>query len=50
MRVDQVDDAIGIISGSAAEADRQPLKNVAGVTAVEPDAPFHLPPPDAPVQ
>ncbi|WP_239308586.1 MULTISPECIES: hypothetical protein [unclassified Frankia] len=50
MHVDQIHEAIGIISGSVPDADWRSLEAVAGVRAVEPDTSFHLPPPDAPIQ
>ncbi|MGV9863675.1 hypothetical protein [Rhodococcus koreensis] len=47
MRVDQVHDTIGIISGAVGEDDRADLESVAGVQSVETENAVQIPPPDA---
>ena len=47
MRVDQVHDTIGIISGAVEEDDRADLESVAGVQSVETENIVQIPPPDA---
>ena len=44
MTVDQILSTTGIITGSADAAAMAALGGVADVTAVEPDADFHIPP------
>lgn len=50
MKVDQVLDALGIITGSVAEGGPDSLMTVEGVASVQQDVEFQLPPPDAPIQ
>jgi hypothetical protein len=50
MRVDQVLDRLGVISGSIPEDHQQSLQAVDGVKSVEASHHFQTPPPDAPVQ
>jgi hypothetical protein len=50
MRVDQVLDLLGVITGEVEETRCRELAAVAGVTSVDPSQPVQLPPPDSPVQ
>lgn len=50
MDVDQVLGSVGIITGSVAAEHRAALSGLSGVTAVESDQTFQIPPPDAEVQ
>lgn len=51
LRVEQVMDAIGAVTGRVPEAELDALRAVPGVSAVEAAGrDFQLPPPDAPVQ
>jgi hypothetical protein len=50
MHVDQVLEAIGIITGSVADHQFSTLESVEGVGSIEEQQQFHLPPPDADVQ
>jgi len=50
LAVDQVLDAIGVVTGSVAHDKRAALKGLDGVLAVEDDNTFQLPPPDSEVQ
>jgi hypothetical protein len=50
MTVDAVLGAVGIITGSVPDASIASLHAVPGVAAVEPQATFRIPPPDAEVQ
>lgn len=50
MEVEQVLDAVGIITGSVPEGLEESLAAVDGVASVNPESPFELPPPDADVQ
>ena len=49
MKVDEVLEAIGVISGSVAGPVTE-LRSIPGVAAVEEQPHFQLPPPDAPVK
>lgn len=46
--VDQVLEDIGVITGTADDADR--LRSIPGVADVSPDHEVHIAPPDAPIQ
>jgi len=50
MTVTDVHPEIGIVSGSVAPANRDSLKAVEGVAAVEADQSFEIAPPDSDVQ
>ncbi|MDQ4105125.1 MAG: ketohydroxyglutarate aldolase [Actinomycetota bacterium] len=50
MNVDQVLDAVGIITGSVPSERRDALERLPGVAAVEGEHSFQIPPPDAEVQ
>jgi len=50
MHVEQVLGEVGIITGSAPSEARAALEGLAGVSAVESDNSFQLPPPDSEVQ
>jgi hypothetical protein len=50
MEVAQVLDGIGVITGSAPDDVRHGLAGVEGVTSVDEQLTYQLPPPDAPVQ
>lgn len=50
MRVDQVLHPVGVITGSVPSAQRAMVEAVPGVAAVEDEARFQVPPPDAEVQ
>ncbi len=50
LSVDQVLDAIGIVTGSLADENRAAVAGIDGVLAVEDDHTFQLPPPDSEVQ
>jgi hypothetical protein len=50
LRVDSVLDAVGMITGTAADADLDALESVPGVVEVERDQVVQLPPPDAEIQ
>ncbi|TYP90287.1 ketohydroxyglutarate aldolase [Blastococcus xanthinilyticus] len=50
MQVDQVLDALGIITGSAPDGALGALTTVAGVASVDEQLVHRLPPPGAPVQ
>lgn len=50
LTVDQVLGAVGIITGSAPADKRRSVERVAGVSAVEDENTFQLPPPDAEIQ
>ena len=50
MRVEQVLDGLGIITGSAPSGALGALTGVAGVVSVDEQLTHRLPPPDAPVQ
>ncbi|MDT2007277.1 hypothetical protein FXW78_27180 [Rhodococcus opacus] len=47
MRVNQIHDAIGIISGAVGDEDRTVLESVPGVQSVETENTIRIPPPDA---
>jgi hypothetical protein len=48
--VDDVLDAVGVITGRVAADDLDALESVPGVVQVERDRAFQLPPPDAEIQ
>ena len=48
LTVDQVLDAIGVVTGSADEAAAAAMRAVPGVADVSPDQPVDVGPPDAP--
>jgi hypothetical protein len=50
MQVEQVLDAIGMVTGTIEEDAEQSVRTVAGVQSVDRALGFQLPPPDAPVQ
>jgi hypothetical protein len=50
MEVDQLLGALGVITGSADESRLAAIEALPGVAAVEAQASFQLPPPDADVQ
>lgn len=50
MRVDQVLHSMAVITGSVPSAQRAMIETVPGVAAVEDEATFQLPPPDAEIQ
>jgi hypothetical protein len=50
MRVDQVLDAMGIITGSVPAKRRAALERLPGVASVEAEQTFQIPPPDADIQ
>ena len=50
MDVEQVMDALGIISGVMPEGARDSLMGVEGVLSIEENRRFQLPPPDSPIQ
>ncbi|MHA7155571.1 hypothetical protein [Arthrobacter sp. TMN-50] len=50
LEVDRVLDNVGIISGSASEDCRPDLEAVEGVSSVDGEARYLLPPPDSDVQ
>jgi hypothetical protein len=50
MTVTDVHREIGIVSGTVAPADRDSLRGVSGVAAVEADQSFEIAPPDSDVQ
>lgn len=50
LSVDQVLDAIGVVTGSADSDVIPSLSAVPGVSHVEPERTVQLPPPDSPVQ
>ena len=50
MDVEQVLDALGMITGSVSEESRAALSDVAGVVSVSAELGIQLPPPDSPIQ
>jgi hypothetical protein len=50
MDVDQVLDAVGIITGSVPEGGEELLAAVEGVASIDRQSSFELPPPDADLQ
>ena len=50
LRVEQVLDELGIITGSVAQGRHAALEAVDGVAAVVQEQQYRLPPPDSPVQ
>jgi hypothetical protein len=50
MRVDQVLDDIGMVTGTVDDAAEQAVRAVAGVQSVDRALNFQLPPPDSPIQ
>ncbi len=50
LRVEQVLDGLGIITGSVGEGQRQALTAVDGVASVDEELDVQLPPPDSPMQ
>jgi len=50
MRVEQVLDGLGIITGSAPDDSRSALTGVEGVASVDEELTHQLPPPDSAVQ
>ena len=50
MRVEQVLDGLGIITGSAPDDSRSALTGVEGVASVDEELTHQFPPPDSPVQ
>ena len=50
MRVEEVMDQLGIISGVVPDSARESVMGVEGVVSVDDSQGFQLPPPDSPVQ
>lgn len=50
LKVDQIMDAIGVITGSCESGQVSDLSKVAGVARVEKAQEFKLPPPNSPIQ
>ena len=50
LQVEQVLGTLGIVTGSAPDAALDVLRGVDGVTSVDEQLGYQLPPPDAPVQ
>ncbi len=50
MKVEQVLGAVGIITGSVPADKRQAVAGIAGVSSIEDETTFRLPPPDAKIQ
>ena len=50
LRGDSVLDAVGLVTGHVDDSHLEHLKSVPGVSAVEQQGAYHLPPPDADVQ
>lgn len=50
MQVEQVLDALGMITGSVSEDRRSSLGDIAGVVSVDAEMGIQLPPPDSPIQ
>ena len=50
MRVDQVLDTVGVITGEVDPSQADSLRAVDGVASVDPQQQVQLPPPDSPVQ
>jgi hypothetical protein len=50
MRVHQVLDSVGIITGVVTDAQRRAIAQVPGVASVENQHTFHLPPPGSDIQ
>jgi hypothetical protein len=50
MKVEQVLETLGVVTGSAPASHRSRIEAVPGVVSVEPEGSFRLPPPDSDVQ
>lgn len=50
MHVDQVLESVGVITGSVPDHHYSALKSIEGVSSVDEQHQFHVPPPDADVQ